>query len=113
MSISKITGGILAAIISSISAAEAQTTLQEQVYCYDWHALKACLHADNWPLPVAHYEHAVCLWLEAGGQDGEREVLKRCSEELGRVEKWESFDLDARIGLKVTTARETLRKIGV
>ncbi|KAK4507194.1 hypothetical protein PRZ48_000929 [Zasmidium cellare] len=92
---------------------EAQTTLQEQVYCYDWHALKACPHADNWPLPVAHYEHAVCLWQEAGGQDGEREVLRKCSEELGKVEKWESFDLDARIGLKVTTARETLRRVGV
>ncbi|KAF2173241.1 hypothetical protein M409DRAFT_62806 [Zasmidium cellare ATCC 36951] len=93
--------------------AEAQATLTEKVYCYDWHALKACPHADNWPLPVAHYEHAVCLWQEAGGQDGEREVLRRCSEELGRVERWESFDLDARIGLKITTARETLRRAGV
>lgn len=92
---------------------EAKATLTEQVYCYDWHAIKACPHADNWALPVAHYEHAVCLWQQAGGQDGDRVVLKECSEELAKVEKWESFDLDARIGLKITTARQTLEKCGV
>ena len=87
--------------------------LSEQVYCYEWHQIKSCPHADNWPLPVAHYEHAVCLWQEAGGQDGDQATLKQCSDELMRVEKWESFDLDARIGLKMTTARETLTRAGI
>lgn len=92
---------------------EAKTMLSEQVYCYDWHQIKSAPHADNWPLPVAHYEHAVCLWQEAGGQDGDRAILKQCSDELLKVEKWETFDLDARIGLKVTTARETLTRAGI
>lgn len=92
---------------------EAKALLLEGVYCYEWHQIKACSHADNWPLPVAHYEMAVCYWQEAGGQDGDRSKLQQCSEEIARVERWESFDLDARLGLKVTTARETLRRIGV
>lgn len=69
--------------------------------------------ADTWPVPVAHYELAVVYWEEAGREKGDREVLTKCSEELRAVEGAEAFDLDARVGLKVTTARETLRGCGV
>ncbi|EME87570.1 uncharacterized protein MYCFIDRAFT_129631 [Pseudocercospora fijiensis CIRAD86] len=93
--------------------AEAQTELKEHVLCHPVSAITACDHADNWPLPVAHYEKAICLWDQAGGQDGDRTSLKQCSDELAVVERWGSFDLDARIGLKLTTARETLRRIGI
>ncbi|EME50040.1 hypothetical protein DOTSEDRAFT_77158 [Dothistroma septosporum NZE10] len=92
---------------------EAQKVLAEDVFCYDLSQIKACPHADNWSLPVGHYEKAVCHWQEAGGQDGDRGKLQECSDELSKVEHWESFELDARIGLKLTTARETLRRIGI
>lgn len=70
-------------------------------------------HADSWPAPVSHYEMAVVYWEEAGRETGDRALLLRCSEELAVVEGSEAFDLDARVGLKVTTGRETLRRIGV
>lgn len=70
-------------------------------------------HADSWPAPVSHYEMAVVYWEEAGREAGDRALLVRCSEELAVVEGSESFDLDARVGLKVTTGRETLRRVGV
>lgn len=70
-------------------------------------------HADAWPAPVSHYEMAVVYWEEAGRETGDRALLQRCSEELALVESSESFDLDARVGLKVTTGRETLRRIGI
>jgi hypothetical protein len=71
------------------------------------------VHADTWPVPVAHYERAVVYWEEAGHERGDRALLEKCSDELRAVETAEAFDLDARVGLKVTTGRETLRRIGV
>ncbi|KAK3725143.1 Mitochondrial outer membrane protein iml2 [Vermiconidia calcicola] len=47
----------------------------------------------------------------SGGEDGDAEYLRKCSEELTIVENWEAYDLDARIGLKIRTARETLKRI--
>lgn len=87
--------------------------LTKQVLCYDAAQIKACDHADNWPQPVAHYELAVCLWQEAGGEGGDKATLARCSDELAKVEHWEAFELDARIGMKVATARLTLKNYGV
>ena len=94
---------------------EAKSLLSERIFCYESAQLKACDYPDVWPLPVAHYELAVCLWQEAGGgnSSGDSSKLKQCSEELLKVEKWESFDLEARLGMKVATARETLRRCGV
>lgn len=92
---------------------EAQSTLSDHVLCYENHQIKACDHADNWPLPVAHFEHAVCIWQDAGGQDGDLEKLQLCSNELSKIEAWESYELEARVGLKVTTARQTLRQCGI
>jgi hypothetical protein len=70
-------------------------------------------HADAWPAPVSHYEMAVVYWEEAGRENGDRAILEKCSEELKLVENAEGFDLDARVGLKVTTGRETLRRIKI
>jgi hypothetical protein len=70
-------------------------------------------HADAWPAPVSHYEMAVVYWEEAGRENGDRKILEKCSEELRLVENAEGFDLDARVGLKVTTGRETLRRIKI
>ena len=90
---------------------KAKTILSEEVLSHDLHQLKTCEHPDTWPLPTAHYEIAVCLWQEAGGEDGDRATLQQCSEELTKVENWENYDLEARVGMKVRTARETLKRI--
>jgi hypothetical protein len=75
--------------------------------------LKACENPDTWPLPVTHYELAVLHWTRAGGEDGDEDELRRCNDELWKVEHWESYELEARIGLKIRTARETLKGVGI
>ena len=105
-----------ACLRSSGRVGEARATLERDVLPHRLAQLKAGAFADTWPLPVAHYEMAVCHWQDAaGGADGDQTAaaLQRCSEELAVIERWESYDLEARIGLKITTARETLRKVGV
>ena len=97
----------------SNDVARAKHILTDEVLNHDLSQLKACQDPDTWTLPVAHYEMAVCFWMEAGGEDGDGTLLQRCSDELAKVERWESFDLEARVGLKVTTARETLRRCGI
>ncbi|KAK3068405.1 Mitochondrial outer membrane protein iml2 [Teratosphaeriaceae sp. CCFEE 6253] len=91
----------------------AKATIVNDVLSHGLIEIKSCDNADSWALPVAHYELAVCYWLEAGGQDGERALLQSCSDELAKVEKWESYELEARVGLKITTGRETLKKCGI
>ena len=92
---------------------QAQKTLETEVFSHDLHQLKACEHADTWPLPTGHYENAVCYWNKAGGEGGDKALIQKCSDELTKVENWESFELEARIGLKVRTARETLKRAQV
>ncbi|TKA61815.1 hypothetical protein B0A55_11961 [Friedmanniomyces simplex] len=92
---------------------QAKGTIAEGVLSHDLAEIKACDLPDTWPLPVAHYELAVCYWDQAGRESGDRATLQKCSDELLKVEKWESFELEARVGLKITTGRETLRKCGV
>jgi hypothetical protein len=89
---------------------QAQKTLEIEVFSHELHHLKACEHADTWPLPTGHYENAVCYWNKAGGESGDKALIQKCSDELTKVENWESFELEARIGLKVRTARETLKR---
>lgn len=96
---------------------QAQTIFTEQVFSYELAQLKMCDHADSWPLPVAHYEMAVCYFVAsdtaAKGENRDATQLRKCNEELSKVERWESYDLEARIGMKITTARETLRRNGI
>lgn len=72
---------------------------------------------DNWTAPCAHYEMAACLWrdVELSGVDPAlmKEELTECAKWLENVVNWGGFDLDARIGMKVTTAKQTLRRFGV
>ena len=93
----------------------AQATFMESVFSHQLGELKLCDHPDTWPLPVAHYEMAVCYFVagDAEGPAKDTALLQKCSEELSKVERWESYDLEARIGMKITTARETLRRNGV
>nr|POE71397.1 mitochondrial outer membrane protein iml2 [Quercus suber] len=91
----------------------AKAMLQENVFQHQLQQLKASASPDTWTLPVAHYEMAVCLWEEAGREGGDAGLLKQSSEEIAKVENWESFDLEARVGLKIATARETMKSLGI
>ncbi|KAI4209309.1 MAG: hypothetical protein LQ351_007735 [Letrouitia transgressa] len=97
---------------------EAESILSVEVLNVEKSELKGALR-DNWTGPCAHYEMGVICWLrrkEAQGSTnnvlGKSEVdwVKKCEEWIEKVAKWESYDLDARIGLKVATAQDTLKK---
>ncbi|KAI9873268.1 MAG: Mitochondrial outer membrane protein iml2 [Pleopsidium flavum] len=93
--------------------AEARTILKQEVLVHDRALFKGHLR-DDWTCPTAHYEMAANFWSErdgsGSGREGER--VRECGEWLDKVARWEGYDLDARIGLKVTTAQDTLKKYG-
>ncbi|KAF2460897.1 outer membrane protein Iml2/Tetratricopeptide repeat protein 39 [Lineolata rhizophorae] len=91
---------------------KAKEILHSEIFAYNKEEFKGN-NADTWPCPCAHYEMAVNAWLSRDGSDNDKERLKECSRWLDDVSRWENFDLDTRIGLKVTTARNTLKKYGV
>lgn len=83
-------------------------------------------YKDNWSLPVAHYEMGVHHW-EMYTANGSAKDLEECSKWLEKIAHWGSYDLDARyvylkpetrtrgltsrrLGMKVTTARETVKR---
>lgn len=53
---------------------------------------------------------AVC-WQEKDVAGGNRKAkVAECEDWLNKVAKWESYVLDARIGMKVTTGLDTIRR---
>lgn len=98
--------------------AEAKERLLTEVLCHEWAVFKGG-NKDNWTLPAAHYEMAACLWEEwkeasGSGSEKEEDRLRECGSWVEKVAKWgEGYDLDARIGMKVTTAKDTLKRKGV
>lgn len=112
---------------------EAKEILKEKVLPLDRTLFKGPLR-DNWVLPAAHFEFSANLWMERPsyvpthaspwdpepsyrglGEEKEivsveRNLIQECSEHLEKVAKWESYDLDTRIGLKVTAAKDAIRK---
>lgn len=95
--------------------AEAKALLEKDVLSVDKALLKGTLR-DNWMAPCARYEMAANLWREAdadGHPEAHTQTLDQCRDLLEEVTKWEGYDLDARIGMKITTGKETLRKYGV
>ena len=72
---------------------------------------------DDWTAPAAHYEMGVICWMrrrDSGaaetGQRREEEYVAECERWIEKAARWEGYELDARIGLKVATAQDTLRK---
>ena len=47
---------------------------------------------------------------EVRRSNAERQLVRECKEHLDLAARWESYELDARIGLKVTAALEAVRK---
>ncbi|KAH3918206.1 inclusion body clearance protein IML2 [Parastagonospora nodorum] len=94
---------------------EAKAILEKEIIPQDKLLFKGHLK-DNWTAPCARYEMAANLWREADvdGQPAQHmETLNKCRDWLQEVTQWDGFDLDARIGMKITTGKDTLRKLGV
>jgi len=94
---------------------EAKNILEKEVLPVD-KALLTGNFKDNWTAPCARYEMAANIWREAdadGHPEKNPQMLVQCKDWLDEVTKMGGFDLDARIGMKITTGKETLRKFGV
>ena len=72
---------------------------------------------DNWTAPVAHYEMGVICWKrravaakEGSGLEEEERWVRECKEWVEKAAKWEGYELDARFGVKVATAQDTLKR---
>ena len=84
---------------------DAKTMLQNEVLSLDSALFKGALK-DDWILPTAHYEMGANLWAQ---KDTEGNV-SLAQKELEKAAAWESYTLDTRIGLKVATGLDTLKR---
>lgn len=109
----------------------AKDSLQNSVLSHDKTLFTGHLK-DNWVHPAAHFEMAANLWMERpnyiavhgdgsgtppaeaskreGSSQLEKQKVRECKEYLEKASRWESYELDARIGLKVTAAMEAVHK---
>ncbi|MCJ1400166.1 hypothetical protein MMC11_003370 [Xylographa trunciseda] len=104
---------ILAVLRAAIFRAQgehavARDVLKKEVINHDRALLKGHLKED-WTCPTAHYEMGANLWMERDGSDRDTERVKEAEEWIQKAGSWEKYELDARIGLKITTGLETLR----
>src|SRR6185436_19058300 len=78
---------------------EAKRILQEEVLSHEWKEFTGHLR-DNWTAPCARYELSIIAWTQFKGDTENRALLQECSDWLEKVARWESFELDARIGMR-------------
>lgn len=95
---------------------EAKQMLRTNVLSIDPAELKGGLK-DDWTAPAAHYEMGVNCWMQrreaaenGNGRDVEEKWVRECEAWVEKASKWEGYSLDARIGLKIATAQDTLKK---
>jgi hypothetical protein len=105
---------------------EAKEILQNSIFTLDRSVFKG-RHKDDWVHPVAHFEMAANLWMERptyiaqhGGtaprdavedpEQFEKERVRECKDNLQKAARWESYEQEARFGLKVTAALEAVAK---
>ena len=95
---------------------DAKNAYKSGVLSMDRTELKGGLK-DDWTAPAAHYEMGVICWMQrgeaakSGGKETvEEKLVRECESWIEKAAKWESYELDARIGLKIATAQDTLRK---
>ena len=102
---------------------EAKAILKAGVFNVDRAALKGGLN-DDWTAPAAHYERGVISWMQRvemaermqrdtsdkGAADEEIKYVQECEAWIDKAAKWEGYELDARIGLKIANAQYTLAK---
>ena len=66
---------------------------------------------DDWTAPVAHYEMgAICWRRRAGSKEEEEKYVRECESWVDKSARWESYELDARFGVKIATAQDTLKR---
>ncbi|KAI1776669.1 hypothetical protein F4818DRAFT_355906 [Hypoxylon cercidicola] len=109
-----------AAVARSLGKFDKARELLDSVLAMDKLAFKGPTK-DDYALPAANYEMAVLAWAEVqkpelrkeanqvDKEDWLREKMEECQSWLDKVAKWEAFVLDARIGMRVQTAMDTLR----
>ncbi|KAL4782978.1 hypothetical protein BJX76DRAFT_358408 [Aspergillus varians] len=106
---------------------EAKEIIRTLIFTLDRSIFKG-RHKDDWVHPVAYFEMAANLWMErpnyiaqhggptpvpskSGDSDKfERERVRECKENLQKAASWESYEQEARFGLKVTAALEAVEK---
>jgi hypothetical protein len=113
-----------AAVLRSLHNHEdAKQILKTKVLTHEKSIFKGNLK-DDWVLPAAHFEMAANVWMERSTYQSlhklsadvsekpeqDRKLVHTCKEHLDHAARWESYELDARIGLKVTAALEAVQK---
>jgi len=94
---------------------EAKKTLKTSVLSIDRAELKGGLK-DDWTGPAAHYEMGVNCWMQSrdaarkNEAETEEKWARECEGWIEKAAKWEAYELDARIGLKIATAQDTLKR---
>ncbi|KAL1893564.1 Mitochondrial outer membrane protein iml2 [Sporothrix stenoceras] len=99
---------------------EALQVLNQELFTHDRNVFKGPLK-DDYVQAAGHYEAAVILWMQANNPDYysnsdaaaiDKYRHTRVNEalaELDKVAKWETFVLDARIGMKLQTGLDTIK----
>lgn len=112
----------------------AKSLLQKDVLPHDRTLFKGNFK-DDWTCPTAHYEMGANLWMERyaykpqvsihgsakepdiapvedeeSREEHDAAKVKECKEWLDKAARWERYDLDSQIGLKVTSGEEAVRK---
>jgi hypothetical protein len=88
---------------------DARQVLEDNILRHDKSVFKGG-YRDNWTCPVAHYEMGVSYWNDFARTSGE-EDLDMCLKYLDIVSSWESFDLDARLGVRIKTGQNTVKSM--
>jgi hypothetical protein len=85
---------------------EARSLLEEHVLNHDKTVFKGGFK-ENWIPPCANYEMGVSYWNDYVKTDSETD-LSDSLEYLDIVTAWESFDMDARLGMRIKTGQTTV-----
>lgn len=88
---------------------EARALIKSTILPHQWPEFKGPMK-DDWTDPVAHYEMAVCAW-EAKEGEHDMKSLDECQMWLDKVAAWEGYQLDTRVGIKITTGKAMIAKI--
>ena len=111
---------------------EAKQILRTEILCHE-PAVFIGPNQDNWTAPTAHYEMAVNHWMErneykkqygASLEDpksanqtvtsadvtSDAELVAECKNWVEKARAWGKYELDARIGMKITTAGDAIKK---
>ncbi len=111
---------------------EAKQILRAEILCHE-PAVFIGPNQDNWTAPTAHYEMAVNHWMERNEYKkqygtslvdrgsanckitsadviSDAELVAECKKWVEKARAWGKYELDARIGMKVTTAGDAIKK---